>query len=236
MKTPNAITLSQELLYKVKTNQVADQESEQLATYPLGALISVLGTDAAKKAFWINIYNAFSSLALQQDPGKLTVFTKKIHHFSKKQITIARHKLSLNDIEHGMLRRSRIWWSKGYLSKWWMNGFEREFRVDRIDPRVHFALNCGARSCPPIKFYETEKIDEQLDMATRSFLATETKMDESKREVEVTKLFEMFLGDFGGKKGIIRFLHQYGIVPQELHPRIVFKPYDWQADPDPFGE
>ena len=38
--------------------------------------------------------------------------------------------------------------------------------VDVIDFRIHFALNCGAKSCPPIAFYSYDKINDQLDLAT----------------------------------------------------------------------
>ena len=45
------------------------------------------------------------------------------------------------------------------------------------DPRIHFALNCGAVSCPPIAVYEGESLDEQLDIATEGFLEGNTIVD-----------------------------------------------------------
>eukprot|EP00960_Hanusia_phi_P042458 755503-Hanusia_phi.AAC.7 len=42
-------------------------------------------------------------------------------------------------------------------------------RVVTADPRIHFALNCGARGCPPIRFYRGEDLDAMLSTATRAF-------------------------------------------------------------------
>ena len=78
--------------------------------------------------------------------------------------------MSLDDIEHGILRRSKIKWSEGYFNKLFPSKFEKENRVNKVDYRIHFALNCGARSCPPIAFYDPEKLDKQLDVATMIYL------------------------------------------------------------------
>lgn len=76
-----------------------------------------------------------------------------------------------------MLRRSKIKLSYGYLNKWFPARFEKEFRVDRLDPRIHFALNCGARSCPPVAYYTVDQIDEQLQAAMTGHLKAETDYD-----------------------------------------------------------
>lgn len=44
---------------------------------------------------------------------------------------------------------------------------ERRYRLAECDPRVHFALSCGARSCPPIRAYQPRRIDEELDLAPK---------------------------------------------------------------------
>jgi hypothetical protein len=81
--------------------------------------------------------------------------------------------------------------------------------VSTIDYRIHFALNCGAKSCPPIAFYKIDNIEKQLDLATQSFLENETIVDEEKKVVTVTKLMLWFKGDFGGKDGIKKILARY---------------------------
>lgn len=54
----------------------------------------------------------------------------------------------------------------------------RALAVEDVDYRIHFALNCGAKSCPPIAFYKAERIDYLFDLATQSFLEGETDFDE----------------------------------------------------------
>ncbi len=53
---------------------------------------------------WLNIYNAFVQKLLTDNPGK---FKKRNSFFSDQQITLAGRQLSLDDIEHGILRRSK---------------------------------------------------------------------------------------------------------------------------------
>lgn len=74
--------------------------------------------------------------------------------------------LSPNAIEHGMLRRSALLVGLGYLRNPFPSRFERALRVRRPDPRVHFALDCGARSCPPLATWTVATLDHDLERAT----------------------------------------------------------------------
>ena len=95
----------------------------------------------------------------------------------------------------------------------------------KIYCRIHFALNCGAKSCPPIAFYKYDKIDEQLDVATRSFLKSETEFDDQNKTVYVTKIMHWFKADFGGTEGIRNLLHiTFGHSFNDYN--IKFKDYD----------
>ncbi len=183
-----------------------------------------------RKAFWINLYNGFSALFLKERPELLSQPYSRLKHFMEEKILIARRTLSLNDIEHGMIRNSRVWWAKGYLRKWFVPRMEKKLRVTSLDPRIHFALNCGAKSCPPIRSYEPENLDEQLNAATRSFLEQEVEFSEARDQLHVSKLFAMYSGDFGGKKGILDFLKRFRLIPSHAHPSLSFKPYDWQPE------
>ena len=70
--------------------------------------------------------------------------------------------LSLDDIEHGILRRYRQKYSLGYLPQFWVNNTIKKLAVHEMDNRIHCALSCGAVSCPAIAFYDAENIDAQL--------------------------------------------------------------------------
>ena len=62
--------------------------------------------------------------------------------------------------------------------------------------RIHFALNCGARSCPPIRVYDAAKLDRQLDTAAKSFVSQEAEVAEG-GVAKVSKIFMWYKGDFG---------------------------------------
>ena len=118
-------------------------------------------------------------------------------------------------------------YAMGYLSKWFPSQFEKMFVVGHADPRIHFALNCGATSCPPIAFYKSEHIDQQLDLATSGYLQAEASYNREKNEVIVPAIMSWFRGDFGGKSGIIDFLKRYEIILPDSHPTVKFSDFNW---------
>ena len=133
----------------------------------------------------------------------------------------------MDDIEHGILRHSKIKWSLGHLNKLFPSKREKALRVDSLDYRLHFALNCGAKSCPPIAFYNAENLDAQLELATKAYLTSEAEYESAKNTVRLPKLMSWFRADFGGKKGIIKILQKYGLLAAGVKPAVEFKDYDW---------
>lgn len=235
--TPNdAINLSQQLLYRVKTSRATKDLLDQLSNFTRNELAKRLRHDEEKKAFWINLYNACTILLLKDNPDKLSSAIEKLTHFTSKQIHVADKWLSLNDIEHGMLRHSKIWWGKGYLHKPFVSHYEKMLRVEEVDPRIHFALNCGAASCPPIRFYEVDQLEDQLDLATEVFLESTVSFNNEANTVTITPLFDWYKTDFGGKKGTIAFLKQYKFIPHNSYPIIQYERYNWEAELDAFAD
>jgi len=221
------VEISQNLLQAAKTKNGVFNNVKHLSTLSLGQLLISLETDEKKKTFWINIYNSFAIILLQPNPKIILNPLKRKKFFNKKQIVIAGIYFSLNDIEHNILRKSRIWWSKGYLKKYFVNELEKNLRVVKLDPRIHFALNCGGMGCPPIRFYEVKKINQQLDIATQAFLFSEAKNDKKTNTIQLSKLFNWYIGDFGGKNGIIKFLKSYKIIGATENPHIIYSSYNW---------
>lgn len=222
---PEYVQLSQQLLSAVK--KWADYQIfiQELRRADVDEMARQLGTDQVRKAFWINLYNAFSQILLKQH---LDFYQKnRMSFFGKKWIGIGGKFLSLNDIEHGLLRRSQFTYGFGYLANPFPSAWERRFRVERRDLRVHFALNCGAAACPPILFYRPKAIEEQLKTATLAFLESDCRYDAAANVVEVSRIFQWFTGDFGGQTGVVRLLVRYGVLPPGSAPNLVFRPYDW---------
>lgn len=216
------LKLSEDLLYQVKTEEPTHELELRLAEIDMQYLIAGLNKDDAIKAFWINMYNAwYQILAVREKQKKPEIFTGKL-------IYIAGKKFSLDDIEHGILRKYRWKYSMGYLPKFFPGKLIKQLAVSKIDYRIHFALNCGAKSCPPIAFYTYSNINTQLDLAAKSFLGSETEIDDANKVIKVTKIMDWFRGDFNGKKGIRKIIKQ--VLQKDVNDyAIKFKIYNWDA-------
>ena len=195
----------------------------QLEGLDLSQLQENLVSDDRKKAFWLNIYNAYYQI-LRKDRK-----VEKSAIYRKRSIMIAGKPFSLDDIEHGILRRYRSKYSLGFFANVFASKLIKMLAVDKLDYRIHFALNCGAKSCPPIAFYDPLRINDQLDMATRSFLEGESDFNDEPKVVRTTALFKWFYADFGGKKGIIKIFHDQLNNDISDH-KITYKKYLWEDD------
>lgn len=221
--------LSQQLLEKARTGENLDKVKQKIATLERQELSKALETDEEKKAFWLNIYNAYIQILLKQKPSR---FDRKFIFFHRRFVKVAGKALSLEKVEHGLLRGSKLSFSFGYFRNPFAGFFERKFRVQEVDPRIHFALNCGAKTCPPVKFYESERLDEQLEKASGSYLNQEVIVEEGL--IRVPRVFLWFRGDFGGKKGIREFLEGHGF--ETGGKSIKYREWDWEMDLDDFEE
>lgn len=104
------------------------------------------------------------------------------------------------------------------------------------DPRIHAALVCAARSCPPLRgeAYEAARLEEQLDDNTRKWLAN-TALNEfhaAEKRARVSPIFRWYEADFGGEERLRAFLLRYGPPDQarflaEAAARIEYQDYDW---------
>lgn len=221
METKNLIQLSEKLLLAVKLQHSTTELVAELSLLTSSQLENELISDANKKAFWINVYNAFYQLLSKNGFINPDIFTKKL-------IRIAKVDWSLDDIEHGILRKYRYKYGLGYLPRWFTADHIKKMSVSKIDYRIHFALNCGAKSCPPIAIYSDENIDAQLEMAQLSFLESETVQDNEKKEIRVSRILLWFLGDFGGKKGIRKIVEEK-LQMETKGYKLTFNAYSWET-------
>lgn len=107
----------------------------------------------------------------------------------------------------------------------------------KCDPRIHFALNCGAVSCPPIAVYQADSIDEDLNMATEGFLEGNTFINTDESCISTSMIFEWYKEDFGGtNENIIDWIKNRS--PQKLsesirlmsRPTLKFLTYNWDLN------
>jgi hypothetical protein len=166
-------------------------------------------------AFYINAYNAFTiKLVLSRYPEINSI--KEIRSFfsspwSKKFISLDGWTVSLDYIEHEVLRP--------------------QFK----DPRIHFAINCAAKSCPPLldRPYEGETIETQLDTQTRSFINRSTFIKDN--TLFISKIFDWFSDDFNDNP--LMFVRQYadGRLKADLDTagsevKIKYLHYNWNLN------
>ena len=138
---------------------------------------------------------------------------------------------SLDQIEHGLLRGNRR--PPFGLRRTLAQGDRRLLAAPaQPDPRVHFALNCGARSCPPVRVYTTD-VDTELGEVTRAYLAAETAQDPARRMLVLPGLMKLYRRDFGKRDAIIRFaaahLPESGWIEEAGGDlRLRFSRFDWR--------
>jgi len=206
-----------------------------LAAFDDDALAPVRTDRATALAFWCNCYNAGTQRLLAERPALYDSPLRSVRFFRAPAVTVGGTPLSLDTIEHGILR-SRTKYGLGYLPRFLVGSFEHRYRLADPDPRVHFALNCGAASCPAIRAYDPANIDAQLDLATRSYLDESVTYDPDAGTVELPQLFRWYRGDFGGPRGIRALLREYDVVPEGARPTLRYRSWDWSKAPRKFVE
>ncbi|KAH9256237.1 hypothetical protein BASA81_005458 [Batrachochytrium salamandrivorans] len=218
------------------------------------ASLRELSMETHRRAFFINLYNALvlhgiCELGYPTTPAaRSKFFTHTAYRVGPDLI------FSLNDIEHGVLRGNRSG-PAGFLP--FFRGFhysslppfsadeDERFRYSclQLDCRVHFALNCGALSCPPIKLYTSEDLDSELDLCARAFCEDDSagvRVDLAAKEVTLSMLFKWYAADFGDTE-VARLITIAEFLPQhkrddlrELlnqgHFTVKYFAYDWTSN------
>ncbi len=228
---PDYNEISETFLERIKANENTKDIQKLLANTSISELDDALDTDAKRLAFWVNIYNAYIQVLLKEQPE---LYDDRGSFFKEEQITIAGETVSFAKIEHGIIRKSQWEYGLGMIRKWFPNKFERKLRVNTRDYRVHFALNCGAKDCPPVAIYDWKRLDEQFEKGTSTYLGHTTVYSKEKKEVAVTALFSWFRGDFDGNSGVKKILKKQGLIPTTKDIDITYKNYDWTLDLDNF--
>ncbi len=158
-------------------------------------------------AYWINVYNAYTvKLVLQHYPVQTIKDIYQGNPWDKAWITLGGKTYSLNQIENEYIRQ--------------------RFR----DPRIHFALNCGALSCPPLlnEAYDPARLDAQLTSRTKAFIADQFQNQTAATTVRLSQLFVWYKDDF--KPDVISFLNNYLATPIPAEAKIEFVEYDWSLN------
>jgi hypothetical protein len=227
------VALSHAFLRRVRTGESTHGIASRLRDLDRAALADGLASDDARLAVWVNVYNAAARALLDAAPE---AFEDKSSLFGADIVTVAGRDLSLDDVEHGLLRGARPKWGLGYVRNPFPSAFLTRFGVRERDPRIHFALNCGAAACPPIAAYSRDRIRAELETATRSYLEQEAVYEPDADVVRAPRLMLWFIGDFGGRTGAVQFLRERDVFPRTADPSLRFREYDWSFELGAFAD
>jgi len=186
-------------------------------------------------AFWINVYNALVfhgivALGIRRTVREMRGFYGRVCY------RVGGFVLSADDIEHGILRGNAV---PPHRLRRRLRGDDPRKRcsVRQVDPRIHFALVCASRTCPPIEAYEADRIDEQLDAAARTFINATSRLDGDR--LHVSEIFRWYRKDFGTAPDAVMHTvarHLYDrdaaalIEVNAQRMRLAYTPYDWRLN------
>ncbi|MCZ6698139.1 MAG: DUF547 domain-containing protein [Planctomycetota bacterium] len=184
-------------------------------------------------AFWLNLYNAMVIHGAMVFRVRRAM-TEVPRFFKRTRYIIGGRMFSLDVIEHGILRQNRGHPLRFFLPQLMPWDSRRSLVLRPMDPRIHFALNCGAASCPPIRHYTAERIDKELEQAAGAFIRGRGVTVEPDGGVLLSRIFRWYARDFGWTRRkqlqtAVAFLNpdQGGPLLSAAPRSIRYAPYDW---------
>ncbi len=171
-------------------------------------------------AYWVNLYNALTvRVVLDHYPVEsirdidISPGLFATGPWDKKLISIEGENLTLNDIEHRIMRP--IW----------------------RDPRIHYVVNCASIGCPNLRdrAYSGTEIDTALDRAATAYVNDPRGVSVVDGKVSVSKIYDWFIEDFGGSEGmVLRHLQRYAAPELAARLEAIGKlsdvHYDWSIN------
>lgn len=199
------------------TVTAADRDSLRLYLKAMQDIAISTYSRQEQLAYWINLYNAATVNVVLKHYPVATIRDIDISPgffsdgpWGKQLLTVEGRDISLNDIEHGILRP--VW----------------------KDPRIHYAVNCASISCPNLAAepYESTRIDQQLDNAARQYIAHPRAVHLSDDGPVVSSIYSWFQDDFGEtEKDVLEHIQRYAPsdLAEKLQPFEFFAndEYDW---------
>ncbi len=172
---------------------------------------------AEQMAYWINAYNAYTirlvldhyPLQSIKDIGSKIKIPLVTTPWAIKFFSIGGEKMSLDNIEHGTLRK--------------------KFN----DPRIHFALVCASLSCPRLRAeaYTPARLDSQLDDQGRDFLNDPAKNKPGKAAAGLSKYFDWYKSDWEDNgQSVVGWVNKYADTKIDKNTKISYLDYNWKLN------
>ena len=195
---------------KVAYSKIHSNQDELKNLLNIAEGISVSKNDAnSYQAFWINAYN-LSVIKGIVDNYPTNSPLDNIGFFDKTTYSLGGQTITLNDIEHKLLR--------GQFN----------------DARFHFVLVCGAVGCPPLinQAYLPNTLNAQLDTQTKSALnGSFLRVNTKNKRVQASQIMEWYKGDFSmNGESEIDFINKYRTEKLDSNYKLSYFPYDWNVN------
>jgi hypothetical protein len=179
----------------------------------LGALrvtIETSGVELDPDGYQVDMFSEGANFVTGQPLPAKSVKDVLFTFFTGKRIKVAGEEMSFNHLEKDVIR-----------SKF-------------SDPRVHFALNCASRSCPPLnpEAFRGDKLDAQLEKLAQSFVNSEKGVNYSadKKSADLSAIFEWYKDDFKGEGGPVAFINKRRETPLPNDTKSSYQKYDWSLN------
>ncbi|MCI2230203.1 DUF547 domain-containing protein [Polaribacter sp. MSW13] len=161
-----------------------------------------------QKAFWINVYNAYTiKIILDNYPLKSITVIKKEGKTAWKIpfVKVGGKTYTLDYIEHEIL-------------------FKNFF-----DPRIHVGVNCASKSCPKLAniAFTENNIDAELTKLMNDFVNDTSKNKISEKKIQVSEIFNWFNVHFTKNGSVIDFLNTYSETKINPNAEITYLKYNW---------
>lgn len=172
---------------------------------------------AEQMAYWINAYNAYTirlildhyPLKSIKDIGSSIQIPLVTTPWAHKFFSIGNEKMSLDNIEHGILRKQYN------------------------DPRIHFALVCASLSCPRLRpeAYSAARLSQQLDEQGRDFLNNPAKNKITPAKAQLSKYFDWYKSDWNDNgQSVVKWVNKYSTTNITDNTPITYLDYNWSLN------
>lgn len=203
-------------LFDYANVEISDREKLQTYINQLARLDPRTLNKQQQYAYWINLYNALTvNIILEHYP--VSSITKiggwfRFGPWNLPLLEIASQKLTLNDIEHRILRP--IW----------------------QDPRIHYVVNCASLGCPNLQSeaFTAQNIDRLLEKSTHEFINSEKGAKITKDQLILSSIYQWYADDFGSQAELMAHLSLYRPELTTYRGTIRYE-YDWRLNSNRVG-
>ena len=199
------------------------------------------------QAFSINLCNLMIKFAFIK-VGIGTSDISRLGFFNNVTFRIGPDQFSFQDLEHGILRAN----SKSpytFIRSFGPKDDRLRLCMPKVDCRIHFALNCGAKSCPPVTNFTAEGLDHELRIVAQTFCEQDSNVEIKEKDMTLllSELFKWYRNDFCSSsadslpKAVLKYLRgnkkltlERMLLKGPSSIKVKFLPYDWSTNASNF--